>query len=83
MDEWARTSSVLAFLAEPHRDRKKRSKPFKPADFDPFHHMHKSAPTPDVGIRALKAVFIDRKPLNAPRPPRKPRQSKPPRKDTP
>jgi RecB family exonuclease len=33
--EWQQTSSVLAFLAEPHRNPKKRSKPFKPADFDP------------------------------------------------
>ena len=31
---WQHTSSVLALLANAHRDPKK-SRPFKPADFDP------------------------------------------------
>lgn len=33
---WQHTSAILAFLAEPHRDRKKRSRPFRPADFNPY-----------------------------------------------
>lgn len=33
---WQHTSAILAFMAEPHRDRKKRSRPFRPADFNPY-----------------------------------------------
>jgi len=34
-DKWQHTSVILALLANCHRDPKK-TKPFKPADFDPF-----------------------------------------------
>lgn len=53
---WAHTSSVLALLANVHRDSKK-TRAYKPADFNP--HMRK---TPviiqKVGISVLKQVFI-------------------------
>ncbi len=56
-DEWRRTSTVLALIANCNRDPKK-TKAFRPADFDPFRE-------PDQPIRAditvLKDVFIDRK----------------------
>lgn len=32
---WQHTSSVLALLANAHRDPKKTPRPFKPSDFDP------------------------------------------------
>lgn len=35
-DAWRRCSSVLAAIFEVHRDRKKRSRPFRPEEFDPF-----------------------------------------------
>ena len=34
-DEWARTSALMALLANCHRDPKK-TRPYKPGDFDPY-----------------------------------------------
>ncbi len=53
-DEWARTSSLLAMIANCHRDPKK-TRAFKPADFDPF-----ATPTRPikVGVGVLKDVFL-------------------------
>lgn len=34
--EWGHTSSVLALLANCHRDPKRRRKPFTPSDFNPY-----------------------------------------------
>lgn len=56
-DEWARTATLLALVANCHRDPKK-TRAFRPADFDPF--VRRSAPAP-VGIEVLKDVFIDGK----------------------
>lgn len=56
-DEWARTSSVLALIANTNRDPKKH-RAFKPSDFDPF-----AATTPvirqKVDVSILKEVFIN------------------------
>lgn len=55
-DAWAHTASILSLIANAHRDpRKTRS--FKPADFDPFSARNKTVPT--VGV--LKTVFIDKR----------------------
>ncbi len=35
-ERWQHTSQVLAMLAEPNRDRKKRTTPYTADDFDPF-----------------------------------------------
>ena len=54
---WAHTSSVLAMLANLHRDPKK-TRTYKPDDFNP--HVRKKAMTiQQVGIGLLKQVFID------------------------
>lgn len=53
-DEWARTSSVLALIANAHRDPKK-TRAFKPGDFDPFA---KPTRTQKVGVEVLKDVFL-------------------------
>jgi hypothetical protein len=55
---WNHTASVLALLANAHRDPKK-TRPFTPSDFHP-HHRRKPAPAAKVGITALKSVFVDR-----------------------
>lgn len=34
--EWQQTGSMLALIANVHRDPKRRSEPFKVADFDPY-----------------------------------------------
>lgn len=53
---WAHTSSVLALLANVHRDSKK-TRAYQPADFNP--HIRKSPVNlPKVGINVLKQVFI-------------------------
>ena len=54
-DEWVRVSAVMALLANCHRDPKK-TRPFKPADFDPF--TKRAAPLP-VDLASLKAVFLE------------------------
>jgi len=62
-DEWTRTASVMALVANTQRDPKK-GRPFRPADFDPFQHA--TSRTPKVGVGVLKSVFVD--PLKRPRP---------------
>lgn len=53
---WAHTSSVLALLANVHRDSKK-TRAYKPADFNP--HIRKTSVTiQKVGISVLKQVFV-------------------------
>ena len=55
---WSHTSSVLAMLANIHRDAK-RLKIYHPSDFNP-HAKKRIQPRTMVGIEALKHVFIDR-----------------------
>jgi hypothetical protein len=52
-DEWQRTASLMALLANCHRDPKKRA--FRPSDFDPFA---KAAKPIQVGVEVLKDLFI-------------------------
>ena len=59
-ERWAHTSSVLALLANAHRDPKKTSA-FKPADFNPYLRA-KETPLPKVGVQVLKQVFVDHRP---------------------
>lgn len=40
--EWARTSSIMALMAELKRNRKKQLTPFKPSDFDPTKREEKT-----------------------------------------
>lgn len=35
-DEWSRLSELMVLLAEPHRDRKQRGKPYTPEFFNPY-----------------------------------------------
>ena len=58
--QWAHTASLMALLANAHRDPKK-GRAFKPADFDPTRKLAPSPawrelPKADVSI--LKQVFI-------------------------
>ena len=57
-DEWARTSSLMALIANANRDPKKH-RAFRPTDFDPFSQTHKPKQKVDVSI--LKDIFIDGK----------------------
>ena len=57
---WNHTASILAMLANTHRDPKK-SRAARPADFHPHHRNEKPAAT-KTGINVLKQVFVDRRP---------------------
>jgi len=52
-DEWARMSTLLALFANCHRDPKK-TRAFKPADFDPF--ARRPAPMP-ADMNEVKRFF--------------------------
>ena len=54
-DEWSRMSALLALLANCHRDPKK-TRAFRPCDFDPF--AKRPAPIP-IDMDSLKAVFVE------------------------
>jgi hypothetical protein len=54
-DEWSRTSSLMALIANVNRDPKK-TRAFKPRDFDPFARSGEPVKA-DVGV--LKDVFIE------------------------
>jgi len=58
-DEWARTSSLMALIANANRDPKKH-RAFRPTDFDPFSQMQ--VPKQKVDVSILKEVFIDNPP---------------------
>jgi len=51
--EWSRTSALLALIANAHRDAKK-TRPFKPSDFDPYARRGESKAN---DIPALRALF--------------------------
>jgi len=57
-DEWARTSSLMALIANANRDAKKH-RAFRPTDFDPFSQTNK--PKQQVDVSILKDIFIDGK----------------------
>ncbi|MCI0333700.1 MAG: hypothetical protein L0228_10820 [Planctomycetes bacterium] len=56
---WNHTASILAMLANVHRDPKK-SRALRPADFHP-HLRHEKPIITKVGINVLKQVFVDRR----------------------
>lgn len=54
-EHWSRTSSLMALVANTQRDPK-RTRVFRPSDFDPFARAVQQFKA-DVGV--LKTVFID------------------------
>lgn len=66
--EWSQTSAVLALLANCHRDPKK-TRPFKPAQFNPFAQPRRGAAAPKVSMKSLRATLMGGEP-------RKPRLEK-------
>jgi hypothetical protein len=53
---WTHTSSVMALLANVHRDAKK-TRPFKPADFNP-HSRRPAVQLEKAEISLLKELFV-------------------------
>jgi hypothetical protein len=61
-ERWARTSAVLALIANVNRDPKK-TRPFKPLDFDPYAAPQAPAQGIEVNsetIEMLKSAFLER-----------------------
>jgi hypothetical protein len=57
--EWARASAILALMANCHRDPAK-TRPFTPADFNPYGTEAKRRPIPKTkDLSVLKTVFVD------------------------
>ncbi|MCD6405999.1 MAG: hypothetical protein J7M19_09250 [Planctomycetes bacterium] len=56
-EAWAHTSAVLAMTANINRDPK-RTKAFKPADFNPYEVAKQKAVTGKADISVLKDVFV-------------------------
>ncbi|MFI4915584.1 MAG: hypothetical protein ACIAS6_03625 [Phycisphaerales bacterium JB060] len=57
-DEWSRTSSVMALVANTQRNPKK-TRPFRPSDFDPFARAaDKRTQIIPAPVSVLKDVFI-------------------------
>jgi hypothetical protein len=50
--EWRQTASILAMLANLHRDPKRRSRPYEIDDFDPMRDDRE--PSIDHGIEVLR-----------------------------
>lgn len=57
-DEWSRTSSVMALVANTQRNPKK-TRPFRPSDFDPFARVvDKPAQVIPAPVSVLKDLFV-------------------------
>lgn len=61
-DNWAHTSTVLALLANVNRDPR-RTRAFKPKDFNPFEarRARGGVPLTVQNLGMLKQVFVDQK----------------------
>ena len=60
-EAWAHTSAVLALLANVNRDPKK-TRPFRPADFDPYTARDKKGEAIELkDMGALKDAFVNSK----------------------
>lgn len=49
-EQWSHTSAIIAYLLEPHRDPKQRSRPYSPDDFNPFSKRHPERVEADENI---------------------------------
>jgi hypothetical protein len=58
-EAWQHTSSLIATLANIHRDPKKKPRPYSANDFQPVP-AERSQPAPKADIQVLKQVFVNR-----------------------
>ena len=58
-ESWDHTSVVLALVANVHRDPRRRSDPFMPAEFHPYDRSRAAEPL-KVDITVLRDVFVPR-----------------------
>jgi len=58
-EAWSHTSSLMAVLANTHRDSKKH-RPYGPKDFDPYRCDEPDKPTTKLkDLSILKSIFVD------------------------
>ena len=57
--EWRQTASLIAATFEPHRDRKKRAKPYSADDFDPFAEKRREEPM-RISVGQFRALGFER-----------------------
>lgn len=60
-EEWARTSAVLAMLANTVRDPKKKPSPYTAAEFNPFREHDRRAVNralPKVKLSSVKGLLM-------------------------
>ena len=58
--DWQIASAQMALLANINRDKKKRTKPYSPSDFDPFTPLVGSSGVPlnRDNMQMLRAAFV-------------------------
>jgi len=62
-ERWAHTSTLLAMIANAHRDPKK-TRPFKPSDFDPYadsSHRGDAVEIDKGNVQLLREAFTRRR----------------------
>ena len=60
---WDHTASIMAIIAEVNRDKKKNPTAFAASMFHPRKAKLKKPPVEQVELKVLKAIFVDRRPL--------------------
>lgn len=56
-DAWSHTAATLSLIANVHRNPKKRSKTYTPAEFHPFVETRNTK----VGVGVLKDLFVKKR----------------------
>jgi len=56
-DDWAHTSAILALIANVNRDPKK-TRPYKPTDFDPYSKDKRDEAIEVTDMAVLKDAFL-------------------------
>jgi len=69
LHDWQQTAQILCLMAEQHRDKKKRPRPFEPDDFNPMmterdkrqKRKSRGVPIKAANIEDLKALVPEHK----------------------
>lgn len=62
-EAWDHTALIVSWLAEPHRDPKKRARPFAPADFHPYAApRRREAPVAVVKMGEIRDLLMGLRP---------------------
>ena len=59
-DRWGRTSSIIATIAEVNRDRKRRGRPYRADEFNPFAESHRGRTDFKVSMKGMMDALFDK-----------------------